>query len=504
MEFVKIKKQKLIQAVRNMHRLFGFFLSLLFFVWCTTGFVMMYKEFPSVSKTEYLKMRTNISYDSTIKLSAINEWEYTNLDSCSEIRMYQLLKKKIINIVNTEGKIICLDAYTGKYVNPIKEHELKDLVNSYFGNTKKVKTIDVITELDQWIPRTKFLPHMPIYKVLLDDKENTTCYISSQSGEIIQKLNFEDKIWAWLGPIPHWIYFKNLRINTDAWRYVVITLSSLGVVLALLGIILGVSRTVNSKNKSQKFSPYKKKWFRWHHYVGFIFGLFIFTWILSGLLSMNPLKWASEDSLSEKETKIWQGTNYSILTTVNNFQSAFDNITKHKSIKEIKFSLFNSDNYLIATNQNNEVQHVKIQDKNVFNNAIDILSIKSQVLKLLPNNKIIASEILTDYDNYYYNKHRTLPLPIYRFKFDDKNSTWYYVNPKTLTVVKKMQTDNKIERWLYNGLHSLDFPQLFYKRPLWDIIVIVLLLGCTLLSFTGLKLTAGWFFRWYNKRLIRK
>ena len=44
-----------------------------------------------------------------------------------------------------------------------------------------------------------------------------------------------------------------------------------------------------------------------------------------------------------------------------------------------------------------------------------------------------------------------------------------------------------LERWLYNGLHSLDFGYL-YKRPLWDIVMLVLLVGGLTSSTIGLCL----------------
>jgi hypothetical protein len=46
-----------------------------------------------------------------------------------------------------------------------------------------------------------------------------------------------------------------------------------------------------------------------------------------------------------------------------------------------------------------------------------------------------------------------------------------------------------VNRWRYHGLHSLDFPWLYNHRPLWDIVVITLMLGGTALSFTSLILT---------------
>jgi hypothetical protein len=42
----------------------------------------------------------------------------------------------------------------------------------------------------------------------------------------------------------------------------------------------------------------------------------------------------------------------------------------------------------------------------------------------------------------------------------------------------------RLRRWLYQGFHSLDFPFLYYKRPLWDIVVIALSIGGTVLSLT--------------------
>lgn len=500
MSFIKLNKLKIIQVVRNTHRLFGFFLSLLFFMWCASGFVMMYKDFPSVSKKEYVAVRDYLKVD-TSKLASINNWEYKYLDSCAEMSMYQILDKTLIKIIDNNGEVLCLDAHTGNAIAPINENELDTLMVDYFGNETSIKNVTLIKELDQWIPRTKFLPYMPIYKVELNDDKETTVYISSKSGEIIQKLTFEDKVWAWLGPIPHWIYFKNLRINTDAWRYVVITLSSFGVLLAFLGIVLGINRTRIARKKNETLTPYKKKWFRWHHYLGFTFGVFIFTWILSGLLSMNPLKWASEDTLNESEASIWKGGNYSLFNSDNSLKIAFSKLLEKHHSKEIKFTLYNAQPYLVSYNHANTVKHIQLNDNGSIINAANMSTIKSMILKLKPNTTIMASDILNDYDDYYYNKHRTLPLPIYRFKLKDNQCTWYYVNPQTLNVVKKMQTDNKVERWLYNGLHSFDFPILFFKRPLWDVVVAILLLGCTILCFTGLKLTLNNLFRNIKKRI---
>jgi hypothetical protein len=54
-------------------------------------------------------------------------------------------------------------------------------------------------------------------------------------------------------------------------------------------------------------------------------------------------------------------------------------------------------------------------------------------------------------------------------------------------VIARIHRLNRVERWLYNGLHSLDFPW-YNRRPLWDIGMIVLLLGCLTTSCLGLMM----------------
>ena len=75
-----------------------------------------------------------------------------------------------------------------------------------------------------------------------------------------------------------------------------------------------------------------------------------------------------------------------------------------------------------------------------------------------------------------------------RVKFGDPARTWVYIDPEVNQIVGQVQRNNRIERWLYNGLHSLDFSFWYYKRPLWDIGVILLSLGGAALSGIGVMM----------------
>ena len=99
--------------------------------------------------------------------------------------------------------------------------------------------------------------------------------------------------------------------------------------------------------------------------------------------------------------------------------------------------------------------------------------------------------VLTRYDAYYLDRRRERPLPVLRVRFNDREQSRYYVDPKTALVVGSHRISRWMTRWLYHGLHSLDFPWLYDYRPLWDIVVITFMLGGTALAVTSVVLASN-------------
>jgi hypothetical protein len=113
-------------------------------------------------------------------------------------------------------------------------------------------------------------------------------------------------------------------------------------------------------------------------------------------------------------------------------------------------------------------------------------SIANRLNAALPDINIAETQLLTEYDYYYYSRDSQSPLPVIRVKLDDPNKTWLYVDAEIGQLAGQVNSGNRVERWLYNGLHSLDFPFLYYRRPLWDITVIFLSFGGAAVSGIGL------------------
>jgi hypothetical protein len=102
--------------------------------------------------------------------------------------------------------------------------------------------------------------------------------------------------------------------------------------------------------------------------------------------------------------------------------------------------------------------------------------------------RVVDARILEIYDRYYLDRRHQLPLPAIVAVMDDIDRTRVYIDPRTARVVGSYNHREWAARWLYNGLHSLNFPWLYKHRPLWDILVIVFMLGGATLAMTSIIL----------------
>jgi len=116
-------------------------------------------------------------------------------------------------------------------------------------------------------------------------------------------------------------------------------------------------------------------------------------------------------------------------------------------------------------------------------------SILARLREAVPGVPILESTLLTEYDSYYYSRQRLTPLPVLRVKFGDPAETWVYIDPSNSQVLSEIPRLARLERWLYNGLHSLDFAFWYHRRPLWDVVMLVLCLGG--LTTSGLGVWMG-------------
>ncbi|MCH2223662.1 MAG: PepSY domain-containing protein [Crocinitomicaceae bacterium] len=477
----------------NLHHWLGTFFCLLFLVWFLSGFVMMYHSFPSLDSQSRIELNANHTFDSTV-LSPKEVFYRDGIQEIQSIRINYQLDRPVYHLITNSGELYSKYADNGEVlkIDEQKAINIAQLATGIMDNSE----VELISELDQWIPRKKFMPHLPVYKIQFEDNNKTRVYVSSLTGELIQLNTNSERFWAWIGAIPHWIYFRDIRVHSTFWSQLVMCLAGLGLIMAITGIITGIVRY--KKKPRAKFKRFKNRWYNFHYYLGLFFGLFVCTWVFSGFMSMTPFDWTPSTALNNEETAVWRGKEFNLNCFNDEIWNDWKNSMKTKEFKEASFSLFQGRLYTQLYTENG--QSLICVDSSMTSPVLaDYLSV---IQSFSIADTIEGGILMKKYDDYYYSRHNNKELPVY--KFNSTNGITYYVNPKTTKVVLKCSTRNRVSRWLYNGLHSLDFSFLAWNRPLWDIVMVFLLLGGTLISLTGTGLGVKFIRRKWRKKMKRR
>ena len=345
---------------------------------------------------------------------------------------------------------------------------------------------------DQWTLGVR--RDLPLYRFRVDDGLGTQLYISPQRAEVALATTTRTRALAWVGTIPHWLYFSALRANQPLWYRLVVWLSVAACVLAALGLVLAVTQFRRTRPFRLRTAIPYRGWMRWHYISGALFGVFALTWSFSGLLSMDPWAWTSARGLGIDRGALSGGP--VDLTAYALDGAALAAAAAPAMIKEVGFQRIQGEHYYsLRTMQPGDAIASKPGEGRLLLQAgqlrkvsapFPIPSIIERIRDAAPDARIVEQALLHEYDSYYYARRSQAVLPVLRIKFDDPMRSWIYVDPRTSRIVAQVHKYSRVERWLYNGLHSLDFRFWYSRRPLWDIGMIVLLLGGLVSSGLGL------------------
>jgi hypothetical protein len=155
-------------------------------------------------------------------------------------------------------------------------------------------------------------------------------------------------------------------------------------------------------------------------------------------------------------------------------------------VKELEWTSFASTPMFSANLSGGKNQFLNLDGTRV--DGYDQEKVIEIIKGAVPDPKAIELQVLDQYDLYYLDRNRERPLPVLLVLMNDADKTRYYVDPKSARVLTTYTSRNWVNRWLYTGLHSLNFPFLYNHRPLWDIVVITFMVGGTALCVTSLVL----------------
>lgn len=455
------------------HRWLGIGLGGLFLLWFASGIVMIYARMPELDPAERLARLAPITF------TAIRTAPGAVAADASRFTISTLDGRPVYR-VTTGGAQQTTFADTGAVLEPLTAGRALEIARTFAGPAA-VRHDGRLEDADQWTFSVR--GQMPLHRIAVADPEGTRLYVAERSGEVVMKTTASGRRWGYLGAVVHWVYFTPLRRQSALWNNLIVWVSIAGTVLAVAGFAWGLWRLSPFERyrlkQAQSRTPYAGL-MKWPHYAGLIFGATTITWIFSGLLSMDPWAWSpSTAPTPAQRAAVSRGPLHPAdvpLASLHRGLAAYGVATP----KEIDLIRFRGRHYLrasaglVALDQPTQGPADLLHADDMIGAARDAM----------PGVPIEGVYWMTAYDAYYYRRGGTLNLPVLRVRFGDPQQTWLYLDPRRGAIVRKEERLSRINRWLYHGLHSLDFPWLYNRRPLWDVVVIALSLGGIALSAT--------------------
>jgi len=461
------------------HRWVGIATCLLFAMWFVSGVVMMYVAFPQLTDRERLAALPQIAWnqvrvapDRAMAIAGVAHYP-------RDLRLVMLDDKPIYRLSDWDGTRKTISAVDGHLIDGITP-EQSLAIASHHPSARHPQLISTITR-NQWSVTAHYDSLRPLFLVSLGDEDGTELYVSARTGELALDTTRRERIWNWLGSIPHWIYPTVLRQDGAAWRQVVLWVSGVCLVVAVSGFWIGILRLrFRQRYGRGAVTPYRG-WMAWHHIAGLIGGIFVLTWMFSGWLSLNPGEYFAARNPTRDMAVRYAGHDMPQIAATRPSMPA-------PGAVEARFVWLGGRPLMVLTDRDG--REITADPASGVATTLSDDEIFAAAGHLLPNAAITTHLRLSQFDAYWYPHHSERLLPVLRVAFDDAAESWYYIDPRTGDVLGRTDHSRRTYRWLFNALHSLDFPLLLRHRPAWDIVAILLSLIGMIVSTSGIVI--GW------------
>ena len=496
------------------HRWLGVALSVVFLIWFVSGIVMMYWSFPDISAQDRLQRAPALDA-ARITVSPEQAFAASNRDpSTAHLRLTSFDGRPVYRFDRGKGRegaghrddTALIYADDGTVQQHVDAAMIDRAAAAWAGRPLNEASKQAIEEVDQWtVGRLRTV--RPLFKYSWPDGQQV--YVNGNTAEVVQYTTTASRFWAYLGAIPHWFYFTPLRKHQPAWSFFVIWTSFFGTITALMGVVIIIWMYSPKKRYRHAGAPTSIPylgWKRWHAMTGLFFGVITMTWAFSCLLSMGPFP--AMDRLTDLTVPapaegiggVGRGHagGADVANALRGAQavplSAYAERSPRDAIaavqgfdaKELEFTSFAGAPLYLVTNRRGDTRLIPLHgDPMTTLEPEDVM----RVVHNAAGSTLADLRIIEEYDAYYLDRRRERPLPVIYARLNDAVGTRYYIDPKTAAIAGEYSARSWVNRWLYHGLHSLDLPWLYNHRPLWDIVVISLMLGGTALCGTALVLT---------------
>jgi uncharacterized iron-regulated membrane protein len=461
------------------HQWIGIGTCLLFAMWFVSGLVMMYVAFPNLTDKERLAALPDIAWDKVAlapdrAMAAAGLTHYPR-----DLRLSMLDDEPVYRLIDESGRRHTISAADGHAIERIAPEQALAAARRHPAAADV--RLEGSVDRDQWSVTARFDPLRPFFLVSLGDAAGTELYVSQRSGEIVLDTTRVERVWNWLGSIPHWIYPTVLRRDGALWRQVVLWISGICMLVAVSGIWIGILRVrLRRRYSGGRITPYRG-WMAWHHITGFFAGVFVLTWMFSGWLSLNPGEFFAGRGPSPDMLLRYAGHDAPGI--------AAEFIAKPQAAAaEARFVWLGGKPLMLLSDRGGLL--TSLDPATGAATPLSDAQLFAAAQALMPQAATVQRLRLEQHDAYWYSHHQQRPIPVLRVGFDDEAQTWFHIDPRSGEILNRIDANRRSYRWLFNALHSFDFQLLLSYRPAWDVVVWLLSMLGLVTSVSGIVI--GW------------
>ncbi len=465
------------------HRWIGIASCLLFAMWFLSGLVMIYVPYPSLAPAEQLARAAPIDWRAVDVPPPRDSGRWPR-----ELLLEMRDDVPVWRIETWEGARRTIAAQRGATLAAVDAGYAARIARR-FGQAPVADTERLAR--DQWTVGGGFDRHRPLWKVTLADPPGSEVYVSSSTGSVVQATTRRERLWNWLGSVPHWLYPTVLRQDSAAWRQVVMWVSGPCIAAAVAGMWIGILRTRLGRHRFSggRVSPYRG-WMLWHHLAGLVGGGFLIAWIASGWLSVDPGHLFRSVPPAEAAVRTYVAADPAYPVRLDRLALA------RAGAGAVRARLTDYANTPLVVLDYADGRRTTLSAASLTPARPTTHAVVAAASRLQAGASLIAFDRLTTPDAYWYEVDGMPRLPILRLRFDDAASTWLYVDRATGEILATTDRRRRIYRWAFDLLHKWDLNVLTQHRPIWDLLVWLASIAGLVTSISGVWL--GW------KRLRRR
>jgi hypothetical protein len=461
-------------GLHRVHRWLGSVLCLLLAMWFASGAVMTFARYPSYQTQERLRDAEPLSSIDAVLPDALAAFIRSGgLASGTRARLAQLEGEPTWLWTTQDGLRVAQRARAPHVVSLLNEQRVaREVMRRRHVAAEVQETLD---SYDQWTVAAHFRGYLPLSRVSLADGRGSELYVSLRSGEIVQESTRQERWLAWLGPIPHWIYPAALRAQRSVWRTTVLTLSTFGLILTLSGLFVGFR--VAHARRQRGLAALRDPVLRWHQRLGLSFGALVCTWLASGALSLSPFGLNRGPYPGDADLKRLHGSG--VPSDVLRIDLALENCRRVLVPRELELVQLGRHVAAVCSDRDENTRIVDLTQERLEPRRELAGPIVREVLGALDAQGVLA--VQRTRDAYYYPSHADPQLPFPVVTFDDARGSRFYFDAARGELRAKHDAASRRDRWLYNALHSFDWPWLYAHRTAWrTLVVLAMTFGCVL------------------------